>query len=218
MNNILYLVASTTASPQNNNSWFEVLLIFMGALLGFAFSILTILITNAMQKSGKLFIYTKIVFAKTGNHFTWGARNNSAGGLTFHVPLWVEILNTSNVPNILRDFNLYLFNNGIEIGKMTQINKISEESLGIDGSYSFVIGPRSLSKIDCHFIIKQIELPEGSIFDEIKVSYYNTNGKQKMVHLKSLSNCWSTSPRHNDKNWIILNAKKMRSKLSHINL
>lgn len=208
MSKFLILAANIVETSKGDSNFiFEVFLIFAGAILGFAFSILTILITNAMQKSGKLFIYTKIVYAKIGYHQTWGAQNSSDGGLAFHVPLWVEILNTSNVPKVLRDFNLYLFNNGTEIEKMTQINKISEENLGIDGSYSFVIGPRSISKIDCHFIIKQRELPEGSVFDEIKISYYDTKNKQKIVHFKSFSDCWSTSARKKDKNWIILNGK-----------
>lgn len=204
MNNLLILVAGTTESLPNNNFVLEAFLIFFGAILGFSFSIFTMLITNAMQKSGRLIIYTKIVHAKVGNHQTWGALNSSDGGLSFQVPLWVEILNTSNVPKVLRDFNLILFNNGIELKRMTQINKAAEENLGIDGSYSFVIGPRSLSKIDCYFMIKQSNLPENAIFDEIKVSYYDTKGKQKLVRLKSLSNCWSTSQRDIDNDWMLL--------------
>lgn len=208
MNDFLILFTGTVVSPPNNNIGFEIFLVFAGAILGFTFSILTMLITNAMQERGKLFIYTKIIHAKVGNHQTWGALNSSDGGLAFQVPLWVEILNTSNVPKVLRDFNLILFNNGIEIKGMTQINKAAEENLGIDGSYSFVISPRSISKIDCYFMIKQRDLPEDAIFDEIKVSYYDTKGKQKLIHFKSLSDCWSISPRNKDINWIILNGKE----------
>lgn len=205
MNNFLIIAADIVESSKSDSKFgFEIFLIFAGALLGFTFSILTMLIANAMQEHGKLFIYTKIIHAKVGYHETWGALNSSDGGLAFQVPLWVEILNTSNVPKVLRDFNLILFNNGIEIKRMTQINKAAEENLGIDGSYSFVISPRSISKIDCYFMIKQKDLPEDAIFNEIRVSYYDTKGKQKLVHFKSLSDCWSISPRSKDNSWILL--------------
>lgn len=204
MSNFFIFFANATASPPNSNLGSEVLLVLFGAMLGFAFSILTTIITNAMQEKGKIYIYTKIVHSKVGNHQTWGAKKSSDGGLTFHVPLWVEILNKSNVPRVLRDFDLILFNNGIEIKRMTQINKAGEENLGIDGSYSFVINPRSISKIDCLFIVKKKDLPENAVFDEIKVSYYDIKGNQKLSHLKSLSDCWSMDARSKDNQWIML--------------
>lgn len=176
----------------------QIVYLFIAAFLGFAFSILTMVITHIMNNRGHLTIYGKIVHCKFNRKETWGVQKNKEGEIVFHVPLWLEILNTSNTTRVIRDLNLGLFNNGEQIGLMTQVNKTDQESYGCEGAYSFVISPRSLLKVDCHFKKEKNDLSQGSIFNEIKVVYYNEKNKKRSLLLKKIDDCWCVDPRQKD--------------------
>ena len=105
---------------QNGGSdWFEVWLVVIGAILGFALSIITTLVNKAIDKHGKMRIFYKLVYQKsTGQK----ARIDLTGGETYlTIPLYFELQNTSNTARVIRDVCLYLYNNGKEVAKMVQI-------------------------------------------------------------------------------------------------
>ena len=174
----------------------------MGGLIGFLSSIGTVLVSRIIEQQGKIKIHYKIVFSKYGNHHTWGFRSNR-NEMIFEVPLWVELQNTSNVVRVMRDFNILLFCEGKQIGQMVQTNKIgagdNEEILGNEGSYSFVLAPRSIKKYDLHFSIKQNEI--NISFDEIRLSYYDENDRKHIFPMEVIKECWREGDLDREGKW-----------------
>ena len=170
---------------QNGGSeWFDVWLVVIGAILGFALSIITTIVNKAIDKHGKMRIFYKLVYQKsTGKK----ARIDTNGGDTFlTIPLYFELQNTSNTARVIRDVCLYLYKNGKEVGKMIQIqytkdsktNEIKNSFGGEKNSYSFVLPPLSIQKQECEFLYK---VPTSKIdelaFDEIRFSYFDEKNR-----------------------------------------
>ena len=140
--------------------WFEISLVVIGAVLGFALSIVTTLINKAIDKHGKLHLFYKLVYQKsTGEK----ARIDSQGGETYlTIPLYFEFQNTSNTARVIRDVCLYLYYNGNKVAKMNQIQYTRDSSTqeikntfgGDKNSYSFVLPPLSIQKQECEFLYK----------------------------------------------------------------
>lgn len=164
--------------------WFEILLVIIGAVLGFALSIITTLVNKVIDKHGKLHLFYKLVYQKsTGKK----ARIDSQGGETYlTIPLYFELQNTSNTARVIRDVCLYLYNNGNKVAKMNQIQYTRDSTTqeikntfgGEKNSYSFVLPPLSIQKQECEFLYKVStskieELP----FDEIRFSYYDEKNR-----------------------------------------
>ena len=164
--------------------WFEISLVVIGAVLGFALSIVTTLINKAIDKHGKLHLFYKLVYQKSSGK---KARIDSQGGETYlTIPLYFEFQNTSNTARVIRDVCLYLYNNGSQVAKMIQIqytrdsstNEVKNSFGGDKNSYSFVLPPLSIQKQECEFLYKVTtskieELP----FDEIRFSYFDEKNR-----------------------------------------
>ena len=176
-------------------------LLLIGAGIGLVSSIGLLFVSNYVQNLGKVKIYAKIVGIRNLNR-NWGVYADS-GSPALHVPLWVELLNTSNSNKIVRDFNLYVFNKGKLVGPMVQINRITDDELAREGGYSFVIPPRSIERYKCHFSLTRDSI-NGSDFDEIKVSFYDNRDKQHWIHMKNIEDCWKLGARPTDGRWIAL--------------
>ena len=179
----------------------DVILIMIGAGISLFSSIIVLIATNYIQSLGKLRIYVKIV-ATASTHMRWGVYE-SEGNLSFHIPLWIEFHNTSSSNKVVRDFNLFVFTNGKMLGAMTQINRIGQNNMGNEGAYSFVIPPQSISRYECHFILKSDSINRMD-FDEIRVSYFDKKDKQRWTHMKSIENCWRLGAQTTDGLWISL--------------
>lgn len=175
----------------------EIFLIIIGAAIGFVSSIGTIIVTNLMNSHGKVKIYYKIVCSKVNSGHTWGFYKG-VNGLSFEVPIWFEVQNTSNTVKVIRDLNILLFNDGKEICQMIQANKteikkddsVKEVLFGNEGAYSFMLQPRSIEKYDCHFLIKQNDIGEKSQFNEIWLRYFDEKDKSHKYLLKKVDHCW----------------------------
>lgn len=164
--------------------WFEISLVVIGAVLGFALSIVTTLINKAIDKHGKLHLFYKLVYQKSSGK---KARIDSQSGETYlTIPLYFEFQNTSNTARVIRDVCLYLYNNGSQVAKMIQIqytrdsstNEVKNSFGGDKNSYSFVLPPLSIQKQECEFLYKVTtskieELP----FDEIRFSYFDEKNR-----------------------------------------
>lgn len=179
----------------------QCLLILFGAGLGFVSSIGTTLVSNTLMKKGVVKIYYKIVFSKSNLGRTWGFQNSEYGTI-FEIPIWVELYNTSDSVKIIRDLVILLFQEEKEISQMTQINKEGENLLyGNQGSYSFVLQARSISKYNLCFMVKKNELGSNCNFDEIRFRYFDENDKAHILPLKNISQPWIVGDLKRDTQW-----------------
>jgi hypothetical protein len=182
-----------------------------GGLIAILSSIATLFITNIINRQGTLKIYKKIVHSKANHEKTWGFYNGT-DGLYFQIPLWIEVVNTSNSSKIIRNINAHLFREDKEIGHMLQINKIQNSSenrevyLANNGSYSFVIEPRSIKRYDCHFKVNRSSLNNNDIFDEVKIAYLNDKDKLIICSLLKIKKeeCWLIKKCVKDDDWTLL--------------
>jgi len=183
----------------------EVTLILIGAGISFCSSVGILLLTRFIQQSGKVKVYSKIVYNKILSNMTWGFRvNEQSGKMFFDIPVWIEILNTTDKTQVIRDFHMLLCQDGKALKKMTQINRVNEEVISNNGAYSFVLPPRSIQKFECYFSIERTELHGNEKFDEVKASYFNCKDKQCFFHFKDVDNCWEISSNKIDGDWILL--------------
>lgn len=178
----------------------EVILIIIGAAIGFISSIGTTIVAEILKGQGKIRIYYKIVFSKVRDGRTWGFRNGS-NGIIFEVPLWVELQNTSNAVRVIRDLNILLFKDGRELTKMIQITNLDEVWYGNEGAYSFVLQPRSLNKYDLHFIIKKNEMGNNYQFDEIRLRYFDEKNKKHIFSINKIERCWEIGDLNREGSW-----------------
>ena len=205
---------------QNGGSdWFEVWLVVIGAILGFALSIITTLVNKAIDKHGKMRIFYKLVYQKsTGQK----ARIDQNGGDTYlTIPLYFELQNTSNTARVIRDVCLYLYNNGKEVAKMIQIqytkdsktNEVKNSFGGEKNSYSFVLPPLSIQKQECEFLYK---VPTTKIdefaFDEIRCSYFDEKNRPMECVFCKAERGWDSIDFNYENNYFELKCSKKRRK------
>jgi len=178
----------------------EILLIIIGAAIGFISSIGTTIVAELIRKKGKVKLYYKIVFSKYHNGWTWGFRDGS-DGTVFEVPLWIEIQNTSNAVRVIRDLNILLFSEGKELSQMMQITNFKDVWYGNKGAYSFVLQPGSLNKYDLHFLIKKNEMGDNFKFDEIRLRYFDERDKKHIFVLEKIEQCWEMGSLNRESIW-----------------
>ncbi len=184
-------------------------LLIVGAMISLVSSIVTFLVQEAYKQlsknQGKVKIYRKIVYSKFTHNQTWGF-SNSTEGLNFSVPMWIEIHNTKNKNEIIRNFNLALYNNGKKVTMMTQINHniINGENLyyGDKGVYSFLVSPERIERYDLYFMVKKKDFEYN--FDEVRVSYYDTRDKLKEFKLLGIDKCWVVQKNKIDTDWNLI--------------
>lgn len=183
----------------------EVVLLIIGGLIAIISSIATLIVTNMMDRHGKLKIYKKIVYSKAQTGMSWGFIDG-AEGVTFQIPLWIEIHNISNLVQVVRNLNAWLYKKKKKLCPMVQVNQIGDVVLANGGAYSFVIEPRSIKKFDCYYMIKRKDLPKNETFDEVRLAYYDFNDRLRIFHLKYIesSECWNVKAEEADKDWTLL--------------
>ena len=182
----------------------------IGAAIGFLSSIGVIIVQRLLDRAGKLEIYAKIVYDHPTGSYTWGFRKN-ADGIFLNVPLWIEIQNLSNSPQILRDINLLIVSKGKELAAMIQTNRTDIKDQGIylyanDGSYSLSIDGREIKKIDCHFLLKGRS--NNAPFDEIVLRYYDEKNRVHKFSLGQVEGDWTIKEFPRSGEWIKLKEKK----------
>ena len=211
--------------------WNEVILILIGALIGFAFSMITTIILRVIDKAGKLNIFFRFSVPQGGNYEKWGFEHiddkkhfeNQDKGLAFIVPIFYEFQNTSNTTRVIRDVSLLLCKDNRFIVNMTQITKTVTEKKsggsciekkenvfgGENGSYSFVLPPRSIQKYECQYIHTfEPARPNEYIFNKLVLRYFDENNKQHFFELKDLSNLWDNHNYRVDREWKDVCAQK----------
>ena len=183
----------------------------VGALIGFICSIGIILIQRALDKAGKLNIYTKIVYDHSTGSYTWGFQDKG-DHICLNVPLWIEVHNLSNSTRIMRDVNLVLAKDGKVIVPMTQSNrstskKTHEEYLYANrGSYSFSIAGNEIVRYECHFLLKDALCKAQ--FYEIKLRYYDEKNRCHHFSLGSVRGDWVPREFSRVADWKLLKEEK----------
>ena len=118
----------------------------IGAILGLLSGIIILFLQRYLDRKGHLKTYAKIVYERTHSQFTWGFHTGDSG-ITLHIPIWLEFLNTTNTTQIMRDVNLLLYKDGNLVSEMVQINRSGSSSnqfvYGDNGSYSFTVPAKS---------------------------------------------------------------------------
>lgn len=190
----------------------DFILLLVGAGISLATSTVIMFIqyfvNHLLKNKGKINIYLRFVYSIM-NEKGVGFYNNSYEGMYFSVPLWIEMHNTKETKQIIRNLSLKLYKNGKYIDEMTQItNTVSKRKgeyyYGNDGAYSFLLGDNEIQKFELQYMyIKQKE-GVNKTFDEVRIAFFDNNDHEKEFTLIKLDKCWSTENDYNIdyKKWI----------------
>lgn len=213
--------------------WNEVVLIIIGAMIGFVVSLITTITQRLIDKHGKLNIFYKFAVLKNSDYGSWGLDHTDdkthfeqeEKGLAFTVPVIFEFQNTSNTTRVIRDVSLLLYTDKIFVTKMIQsdhfnstektgsvVTKTSDSYFGGDnGSYSFVLPPRSIQKQRCLFLHTFERTRKNEyLFNKLVLRYFDEKNKPHMYEIKNLSDLWEKTRYKADKEWNDLkNCKKL---------
>lgn len=187
----------------------QIVLLVIGAAISLITTIVVATITGIAKyiynNLGEINIYKKIVYMKDGSGETWGVFTNS-GRTRLQVPLWVEIHNSKNTFEIIRNLHLKLYKNNKFICCMKQQNYMEKGSgmirFGNNGSYSFMLEPNSIRLYQLLYILYREESIEE--FDEIRISYKNKNDKLKEFSLIKDIDGWSEDQKTSDEDWAMI--------------
>ncbi len=192
----------------------------IGGLIGFLSSLGVQIAMRALDRKGKLSYYGRI---NSSFSHDWGFFS-ADGKMTFVIPLELECQNTSNVTRVVRDISLSLWRNGVEISRMLQTQGIYSEhknngevesrdsfALGdVNGSYSLVVPPRSIKKINCFFTCRLEQNVQDISFDEIRISCYDERDYLHRSRLMELDGNWKEHLMPMEDTWTKINFKRVR--------
>ena len=203
-------------SCMNDSVSMEILMLILGAALGFLASLFTMIIQRVLREKGKLNIFYRFSYQKGVNGETWGFEETPNGGKCFVIPIVFEFQNTSNTTRVIRDVSMHLYDGKKFVAKMKQMdylhithrkgNSVSGEEdhyFGTDkGSYSFVIPPRSIQRQECEYmyIINASEISANK-FDRIKACYFDEKNKTRYFEIRTIDNCWEHKMYPIDEDW-----------------
>lgn len=187
----------------------KVQLLIIGALISLVSSLIGYFIQMGVQalndRKGKVKLYAKSVYDKTTSK-AWGF-SVAGNDMIFTVPLWLEIQNTKNKNEVVRNLNLLLINKGEIVANTIQASHYEKKgkkiAYGDDGAYSFLLNPSSIQRFDLYFMIKQKDVK--SEFNQVQLSYYDTKDKMRKFTLFSdLNGDWKVSNNRIDDDWQLL--------------
>lgn len=182
----------------------DITLLLIGAGISIVSSFLTLYINRLLDRIGKLRIFHKIVCLPGGEEGGFYV-DNDADMPTFTVPISFEFQNTSNSPRIIRNLNIYLYNDNVFVSKMVQAEQvintktsrnnppiIKEYNFGADhGMYSFLVSPHSISAYNCLFTLS---IPYSKIneytFNHLRLTYNNEKDHKKELFLFNFNGNW----------------------------
>ena len=193
----------------------EVLLIIIGAIIGFVPSVCILIVERLFDFIGEIKIYYKFVSDKISQQ-SWGVQSRNSQMLVLVLPVFFEIQNTKNASIVIRDIDIEMYKGREFVGKMVQItnseerdtssNQTKVENFGAENnSYSIVLSPRSIQKIKCFFTyhISQSDT-EIMDFDSLYLTYYDEKDKKVSYLLKDNLDGWNMGKTNPDRDWILL--------------
>lgn len=180
--------------------------LLLGAFISIISSSITLLIqasiTKLVMERGKTNIYYKMVYNKiTSNPWGFYEEKNK---IYFDIPLWIEIHNTKGTRQIVRNINLSLYSAGEFISKTKQLTATGDIVLGDNGSYSFLVDAGEIKRYDLEFMIKGEDIDFHG-FDEVRLTYFDTNDKYKEYKILDIDTSWELSNYKISEDWQKLN-------------
>ena len=190
----------------------DILLIIIGSVIGFIASVGILVVERILDRAGKLKIYFKFVSLRDDGR-PWGVYEES-GLLALFIPVKLEIQNTTNTTKVIRDLSIELYHGTQYVCKMVQINRFckserikttTEPQYGNNGSYSFVIKPRSINNEEClySYHINESDVADFD-FNVIKISYYDEKDKKVIYEAKNRITGWDLKRNQVDHDWLLL--------------
>lgn len=197
----------------------EIILLIVGAGIGFVASVGTILVQRLIDMKGKLNIFYRFTYQKGMGKTGWGFGETQNGELYFAIPVVFELQNTSNTTRVIRDLSLLLYNDEQCISKMEQMdhmkttkrmgNNVTEEQehwFGTEkGSYSFVLEPRSIQRQVCEYMLAIPKWEKDKyFFDKIMARYYDEKNNAIYFEVRRIENVWEEKFYDIDEEWNLL--------------
>lgn len=184
----------------------------VGAVVGAGATLLSTWLTKRLQIRGKISLHAKIVHTPIVGR-SWGFyTSKTKSGLHLMIPIWLDVCNTSGIPRVLRNVNLYAYVNGEELASFTQIQRSGDgESaipFGENGAYTVVVPENSAKRFEMLFMLYENELPiENKKFDEVILTYFDEKNQIHAFHFVSIDRCWVMGPLPEQKAWITLDRR-----------
>lgn len=196
----------------------DMLTTIIGGAIGLVSALSGVYFQRFLDRRGELNIFYKFCYRKERS-VSWGFETGVNNINLFTVPIVFEFQNTTNVTKVVRDVSLLLYKGDSFVCKMDQMDHLhitskkgntitNEEDLyyGAEkGSYSFVIGPRSLVHHECEFMYKAQDSELKNLkFDTLKLRYYDEKNKEYLFLIRKINDCWNKKLYPYDKEWILI--------------
>lgn len=220
--NVVLLSDAIQNTAATGIDWNELIYVLVGAIIGFAGSIIVMLTERALDKKGTIQIFYRKINRRGTKKYGWGFDEYTDGRLGITIPIVFEVQNTSNTTRVIRDVSLLLYSGNTFVEKMLQssgkhvtmrtgntVTETKDYLFGAEkGSYSFVLPPRSIQRQECEYCyIIYPEEKEQKFFDTIVARYYDERNKAHTFKLISFDKVWTNEYFEPDKDWCVLDKK-----------
>lgn len=137
-------------------------------------------------------------------------------GMSFHVPLSLDIENRSNTSKIIRNISLFAYKDKAFVAQFKQCqgntknpNKADAIILGDNGAYSTTISPNSTKRLHLEFFLNQKDLISGiNQVNKIYLAYNDENDNLISYYLLDVESNWIEGTLASPKQWILLNESR----------
>lgn len=186
--------------------------ILISALISIIVSCVSSWITLSLPKLKKPKIYVKFVGSRITESLSSLGYIKTAHGLSLHVPLWLDICNTTGVSKIIRNISLLAYKDSNFVAEFSQCqgntnnpNKPGAIILGDEGAYTTVVPANSSKRLILEFDLLQGSIAPGTNqFNKLWLSYYDENDRQLRYYLIDVDASWIKGTLVSPKQWITL--------------
>ncbi|EZR77994.1 MULTISPECIES: hypothetical protein [Staphylococcus] len=189
----------------------EILNILLGAfitiLTGTAMFVIQSTMKYFFERRGNMYIYFKHVPSKVTSKPMCKSKEGK-GLYRIQVPLWIEIHNTKEIKQIIRDFNIIAYYKNKKVDEFIQINEYTSNKIPLanNGSYSFIIDSNEIKTYELFFY-----LDTNKKIDMLNVRYFDGHDKPKIYTLKNFDGDMKLGIQDLESSWRKLNNSKKHS-------
>lgn len=198
----------------------DIIMALVGGVIGFMSSLGILIAQHIFDIKGRVSIYYKFISQKN-NQEPWGVYEKPLSEIIIIIPAVFEFQNTTNTTRVLRDVHASIYKRNQLVAKLIQIEKTSTNNImankntmtdtlfgTANGSYSFVLQPRSIQKqrVMFAYIINKNEVAKYD-FDTIRISYYDEKDKKMSYIAKEKIDGWKIGEQSPDLEWIKLSKR-----------
>ena len=187
--------------------------ILISALVSIIVSCVSSWITLSLPKLKKPKIYVKFVGSRITESLSSLGYIETSNGTSLHVPLWLDICNTSGVSKIIRNISLFAYNDSKFVVEFKQCegckNKSGSIILGDEGAYTTVVPANSSKRLTLQFFLSQRDVSMGvNQFNKLYLSYHDENDNLLSFYLTDIDATWIEGTLAHPKQWISLNESR----------